>query len=201
LNSGGEEMSKSLGNYTTAQALLDQHPLTGRALRLLLLQTHYRKTMELNTEVMDQARRAIERLDAMARKATAAGIALDGSERDASTISAFTEVRDDDLGTPEGVAIVFETVRRANSSLDAAHVDAAALAATAIDLAGALGLRIDDGTATEANDHDEIDALVAARTVARETKDFAEADRIREELTSRGITLEDTPNGPVWRRG
>ncbi|MCP3933852.1 MAG: cysteine--tRNA ligase, partial [Actinomycetia bacterium] len=68
LNIGGEKMSKSLGNYTTVQALLDEHPLNGRALRLLLLQTHYRKTMELNTEVMDQARRAIERLDAMARK-------------------------------------------------------------------------------------------------------------------------------------
>ena len=202
LNIDGEKMSKSLNNYTTIQSLLDEHPLNGRALRLLILRTHYRKTMELNGEVMDQARRAIERLDAMARKAVAAGVALDGPDRDDAVTATFTEVMDDDLGTPEGVAAMFETVRRANSALDAESDEAPRLVASAVDLAGALGLRIETSAAGDGGtDDDEIDALVAARTAAREAKDFAEADRIRDELTARGIVVEDTPSGPIWRRG
>ncbi len=199
LNIGGEKMSKSLDNYTTVQALLDEHPLNGRALRLLLLQTHYRKTMELNPEVMDQSRRAIMRLDAMARKATGAGIVLDGDARDDAVLDAFIAAMDDDLGTPEGVAAVFETVRRANAALDAGDAEAGPLVATAVDLAGALGLRIDDGS-RQLGDATEIDALVQAREAARGAKDFAEADRLRDKLTELDIVVEDTPNGPVWRR-
>ncbi len=199
LNIGGEKMSKSLDNYTTVQALLDEHPLNGRALRLLLLQTHYRKTMELNPEVMDQSRRAIMRLDAMARKATGAGIVLDGDARDDAVLDAFIAAMDDDLGTPEGVAAVFETVRRANAALDAGDAEAGPLVATAVDLAGALGLRIDDGS-RQLGDATEIDALVQAREAARGAKDFTEADRLRDKLTELDIVVEDTPNGPVWRR-
>jgi len=204
LNIGGEKMSKSLGNYTTIQALLDEHPDNGRALRLALLQTHYRKVMELNPDVLAQSREGLKRLDAMARKAIAAGVALAGPDRDIDAVDAFTAAMDDDLGTPEGVATMFETIRRANAALDAGHESAAALVATAIDLAGALGLEVgDDGLGAGGGDggDPEIDALVAARTEARAAKDFAEADRIRDELAALGITVEDTPNGPVWHRG
>jgi cysteinyl-tRNA synthetase len=200
LNIGGEKMSKSLGNFTTVQELLDEHPLNARALRLLLLQTHYRKTMEINAEVMDNARRAIERLDAMARRADAAGVDPAGAELDPTAVAAFREAMDDDMGTPEAVAVIFETLRRANAALDDGRADAAAsLVATVYDLAGALGITIgadDTGSA----DDTEIDALVAARTEARAAKDFAEADRLRDELTARGIVVEDTANGPVWHR-
>ncbi len=203
LNIGGEKMSKSLGNYTTIQALLDEHPDNGRALRLALLQTHYRKVMELNPGVMEQAREGVKRLDAMARKATGAGVALDGPDRDPDAVAAFTAAMDDDLGTPEGVATMFETIRRANAALDAGDESAGALVATAIDLAGAMGLDIDPGGLGAGGDDGgdpEIDALVAARTEARTNKDFAEADRIRDELTALGVVVEDTPNGPVWHR-
>ena len=119
--------------------------------------------------------------------------------RDADAIGAFTEAMDDDLGTPEGVATMFETIRRANAAIDSGDATAASLVATAIDLAGAMGLTV--ASDEPAGDDDaEIDALVAARTEARGTKDFAEADRLRDELTARGIVVEDTPNGPVWRR-
>ncbi len=198
LNIGGEKMSKSLGNFTTIQALLDEHPLNGRALRLLLLQTHYRKTMEINADVMAQARGAIERLDAMARKADGAGLDLADAPLDDAAVAAFREAMDDDMGTPEAVATIFETVRRANAALDAEDPAAPSLVATVFDLAGALGIAI--GTAEEADGDDEIDGLVAARTAAREAKDFAEADRLRDELMARGIVVEDTPNGPVWHR-
>ena len=198
INIGGEKMSKSLNNYTTIQSMLDEDPDNARALRLALLQTHYRKTMEINPEVMAQAREGVKRLDAMARKAGGAGVALDGAERDADAVAAFIDAMDDDLGTPEGVATMFETIRRANAALDAGDDSAAALVATAVDLAGAMGLTVGDDAAGE--DNAEIDALVAARTQARADKDFAEADRIRDELTARGIVVEDTPNGPVWHR-
>ena len=199
LNIGGEKMSKSLGNYTTIGALLDEHPDNARALRLALLQTHYRKVMELNTGVMEQAREGVKRLDAMARKATSAGVALDGAGRDTNAIAAFTAAMDDDLGTPEGVATMFETIRRANAALDADDDDAAALAATAVELAAAMGLEV-QGVEPAGDDDAHIDGLVAARTQARADKDFAEADRIRDELTKMGIAVEDTPNGPIWHR-
>ena len=153
LNIGGEKMSKSLGNFTIVQDLLDEHPLNARALRLLLLQTHYRKTMEINADVMDQARGGVERLDAMARKAGAAGVDPVGAPLDDAAVRAFREAMDDALGTPEAVATI-----------------------------------------------SEIDALVAARTAAREAKDFTEADRLRDELAARSILVEDTPTGPVWHR-
>ena len=199
LNIGGEKMSKSLGNYTTVQALLDEHPLNGRALRLLLLQTHYRKTMELNPEVMDQARRAVERIDAMVRKAHHAGLVINGSDRDQSAVDGFVRAMDDDLSTPEAVALVFDLVRRANSALDAGDDYGTILVTTAIYLARALGLRIGD-PAPGGNHNTEIDALLAARTTARANRDYVAADRVRDELTAQGIVIEDTPNGPVWRR-
>ena len=71
LNIEGTKMSKSLGNYRTVAEMLDEHPLNGRAFRLLVLQTHYRKTMEVNAELMASARSAVRRLDAMARRAAA----------------------------------------------------------------------------------------------------------------------------------
>jgi cysteinyl-tRNA synthetase len=192
-------MSKSLGNFTTIQALLNEHPLNGRALRLLLLQTHYRKTMEINADVMAQARAAIERIDAMARKANAAGVTADGPERETTTVDTFRAAMDNDMGTPEAVATIFETVRRANAALDAGD-DAAVLVATVHDLAGALGMSVGATTITGGDDA-EIDGLVAARTEARATKDFAEADRLRDDLTARNIIVEDTNSGPIWHRG
>ena len=94
---------------------------------------------------------------------------------------------------------MFETIRRANAALDTAGDDAARLVATVIDLAAAMGLEPRTTTGASGDDA-EIDAMVAARTVARDARDFAEADRLRDELSARGITIEDTPNGPVWHR-
>jgi cysteinyl-tRNA synthetase len=198
VNIGGEKMSKSLGNYTTVEALLDEHRDNARALRLALLQTHYRKTMEINPEVMAQARAGLERLDAMGRKAVAAGVPTDASERDAPAVTAFVGAMDNDLGTPEAIATVFETIRRANGALDAGSEEAAVLVATALDLAGALGLFLET-TGRDGTDR-TIDDLVAARTQARTDRDFAEADRIRDQLTELGVVVEDTPNGPIWHR-
>ena len=197
LNIGGEKMSKSLGNYTTIAALLDEHPDNGRALRLALLQTHYRKVMELNPTIMEQSRDGVKRLDAMVRKAESSGVPITSEERDSTAIEAFTAAMDNDLATPDAVATMFETIRRANGALDTETPDASVLVATALDLAGALGLAVASGD--DGGDAD-IDAMVAARTEARANKDFAEADRLRDELETLGIVVEDTANGPVWYR-
>ncbi len=198
LNIGGEKMSKSLNNYTTVRNLLDEDPLNARALRLLLLQTHYRKTVEINTEVLSQAREAIKRIDAMTRKALGAGLTLDAPERDEDARTAFAAAMNHDFGTPEAMALVFELVRRANGAIDAGE-DATALVATVAELAGALGLPLQGAGESAAGD-DAIDELVAARTAAKANKDFAEADRIRDELNAMGVTVEDTANGPIWHR-
>ena len=112
-------------------------------------------------------------------------------------VAEFIDAMEDDLGTPKAMATVFDLVRRANAALDSGDADAATVAATAIELAGVLGLRLRSGT----DDTDpEIDALVARRTEARAAKDFAQADAIRDELQAMGIEVEDTAAGPVWRR-
>jgi cysteinyl-tRNA synthetase len=104
---------------------------------------------------------------------------------------------DDDFSTPAAVGAIFDAVADANRAHDAGeHERAASLAATVSDLLGVLGLKI----GTERAADDEIDALVARRDEARRTRDFAEADRIRDELAARGITLEDSAGTTTWHR-
>ena len=138
-------MAKSLGNYRTVAELLDEHPLNGRAFRLLVLQTHYRKTMEVNAELMASARAAGERLDALARRATVLNIppeSVGADDLDESAVNAFHAAMDDDLGTPQAVAVIFDTRRKANAAIDAGTEDAATLALTARELAKALGIYV-----------------------------------------------------------
>lgn len=199
VNIGGEKMSKSLNNFKTVRELLDEDPLNGRALRLVLLQTHYRKNLEINTKVMSVARESLKGIDAMARRADNAGIDRSFAARDVDSIDKFRTAMDHDFGTPDAMATVFDLVRRANTAIDAEAPDAPALALTAIELANALGLAV--GESAEAGEDDaEIDALVAQRTEAKAAKDFATADQIRSDLAERGITVEDTADGSHWYR-
>ena len=124
--------------------------------------------------------------------------AADESLLDSDTIGTFNDEVDDDLATPSGIAIIFETVRQANAAIDAGEaMRAESLVATVHAMCGAFGLSLDRrDTETDT----EIDSLVAAREAARGARDFAAADRVRDELMARGIVLEDTPTGPVWRR-
>ncbi|MEW6471688.1 MAG: cysteine--tRNA ligase [Actinomycetota bacterium] len=202
VNVGGEKMARSLGNFTTLEEAVDSHG--PRALRLLVLQTHYRSNMEMGPENVAVAAEALGRLDALARRARTAGVErlhLDRSELDPETLAAFNAALDDDFNTPAALAAVYEAVRRANLAIDAGGgTEAGRLVSTVHALTGALGLELDDGSVTGEGD-DEINALVEARNAARKAKDFPEADRIRADLAARGITLEDTPSGTIWHRG
>ena len=102
---------------------------------------------------------------------------------------------DNDLGTPDALAIIFEAISAGNSAIDNKdEISASTSLATVTELLDVLGL-----SQIKAGSNAEIDALLSDREKAREDKNFAEADRIRDELQLKGIEIEDTPNGPIWR--
>jgi cysteinyl-tRNA synthetase len=192
---GGDKMSKSLGNFTTVvEALADYD---ARAIRLAMLQTQYRRAADLGPTELTAATKAIERLDALFRRADAAGVPLD-AKADTAIVQQFRHAMDDDFDTAHALAVVFEAARDANRSIDDADLDRAAASVQAVrELLGVLGLDV-QAFGTEADT--EIDALVRERDDARAGRDFARADAIRDDLTARGIKLEDTPGGTIWHR-
>jgi cysteinyl-tRNA synthetase len=192
---GTEKMAKSLGNFTTLKDALDAHG--PRAMRMAVLQTHYRSPVEIGDRELGAAGEAVARLDALARRARVAGISTD-APLDEDAAAEFRAAMDDDFGTPEAMAVVFRLARDANSAIDEGDAERAASGLLTVrELAGALGLELDDGGGAE---DAEIDAMVQRRNEARSARDFAEADRIRAELAGRGVTLEDTPTGTAWHR-
>ncbi len=200
---GGEKMSKSLGNFTTLAEALDAHG--PRAFRLAVLQSHYRKPMDLGPTELEAAKKGVERFEAMLRAADAAAIEHVGAPLADQYVAKFRDSMDDDFNTPLAMGAVFEAVRDANRAISGGDtVRAASLIATVQELTGALGLDLAAADAPAAAGDvagdAEIDQLVRARDEARAARDFTRADALRDELTARGITLEDTPSGTVWRR-
>jgi cysteinyl-tRNA synthetase len=197
---GGDKMSKSLGNFTTVdEALAD---FDARAVRLAMLQTHYRRAADLGPTELTAAAKAIERLDALFRRADASGIAA-GSTADVETLDRFRAAMDDDFDTAHALAVLFEAARDANRLIDDGDDARARSIVTAIrELIAVLGLDLDDAAPAvdDEGDDDAIDALVRERDDARAAREFARADQIRDELAARGIKLEDTPGGTIWHR-
>jgi cysteinyl-tRNA synthetase len=190
---GGEKMSKSLGNYTSLVDLLER--TDARAYRLLVLQSHYRTPLEVTPATITAAEAALERLDALARRFA---LGTGTEELDDEAVARFRRAMDDDLDTPVAMRVVFELLRRANATADEGETDRARrLAATVVELAGALGLEL--GGAEDVVD-DESAALVERRDAARRARDYAAADALRDELTARGWVVEDGPDGTSIRR-
>jgi cysteinyl-tRNA synthetase len=187
----GEKMSKSLGNVSN---LLDLIALYDpRAYRMVLLQSHYRSPVKITQENVDGAVKALAGLDAFAARAAS----LPNHAPDAATIDAFRAAMDDDLDTPKATALLFDTVRAANSAIDAADIDRAApLAAAAHEIAATFGLELKGAVEVP----DDVAAKAAALDAARGAKDFAAADALRAELQAEGWTVETTKSGTTVRR-
>jgi cysteinyl-tRNA synthetase len=202
-----EKMSKSLGNVYNVQDVVNQG-FRPSALRYLLLSSHYRKQLRFSWDTLHQADEALRRLaDLVTRLDTVAG-----GERHADIGDALTRARHDfdaaleaDLNTSAGLAVAFDLVRTLNTAIDEGRLgaddaaDARALFAHVDGVLGVLSLRRQED-ARPPVDPAEIERLIEQRQAARRRRDFAESDRIRDDLAGRGILLEDGPGGTRWKR-
>jgi cysteinyl-tRNA synthetase len=195
-----EKMSKSLGNFFTIREVLTRYD--PEVVRFFLVRPHYRSPVNYSDQHLDDARAGLTRLYTALRDAgTAAQPAPGAIDWNNPYAARFRAAMDDDFNTPEAVAVLFELASEVNRTRTAR--DAALLRA----LGGVLGLLERDpvaflqaGSAGGELTPAEIEALIAQRTAARKAKNFAEADRIRRELESKGVVLEDKPSGTIWRR-
>lgn len=189
----GEKMSKSLGNVKNLLDLAEQYD--PRAYRLLVLQSHYRSPIEVTDATMGERGVAMGRLDTFARRTASLG-----GEADAVILDQFRASMNDDFDSPAATDLLFRQVREGNSLLDSGDTDrAGVIAATVREIAGALGLELDDGSGADDTPADVL-ARVAARTEAKTARDFATADALRDELLAEGWIIEDSAAGPTVRR-
>jgi cysteinyl-tRNA synthetase len=192
-----EKMSKSLGNFFTIREVLKKYD--PEVVRFFILRAHYRSPLNYSDQHLDDAKHALDRLYTALR-----GVEAEVGEIDwAQPLNArFRDAMDDDFNTAEAIAVLFELANELNKSRSAET------ASQLKRLAGLLGLlerNAEDYLQAEqiAGDGfspDEIERLIAHRLAARASKNFAEADRIRNELLENGIVLEDGPQGTIWRR-
>jgi len=194
LDMAGEKMSKSLGNVLLVHELVEQFP--GEAIRWALLSAHYRQPLDWTTELVDQARRSLDRLYGALNRARDVAAAAD-----AEPPEAFLEALNDDLNTPRAFAELFAlaSTLETGSPAEKASAKGALLAA-----GGLLGLLQADPERWFQGGADEelkakVEALLAARTEARKAKDWPSADRIRDELTALNVVVMDGPEGATWR--
>jgi cysteinyl-tRNA synthetase len=205
----GEKMSKSLGNFLTVQDILAKGPWAGEAFRLLLLRTHYRAALDYTEAALHEARAELDDFYAMlARPAPPAAAppamvawALQPLHDDLNTPLALARLRD--LRTLENVASVGGSAAAVHARTPAPWMPAPGEARAAVLEAGAvLGLPRHDPARWRQGDadRDAIEAAIAARLAARRARNWAEADRIRDELKAQGVVLEDSASGTTWRR-
>ncbi|MCC8357912.1 MAG: cysteine--tRNA ligase [Oscillospiraceae bacterium] len=208
INVDNKKMSKSLGNFFTVREAAAVYGYD--CIRLFMLMSHYRSPLNYSAEILEQAQAALDRLktakenlDFFAEK----GRAEPMTETDEAFVKGlqkyrqrFIEVMDDDFNTADAISVIFELVRDVNATVSPASDPTKALAAACrdifLELCGVLGIPFGQAESLD----QEIEEKIAARQAARKAKNWAEADRIRDELKAAGIVLEDTPQGVKWHR-
>ncbi|MFN8015934.1 MAG: cysteine--tRNA ligase [Acidimicrobiia bacterium] len=194
LNISGEKMSKSLGNFITLSDAISAHG--PRALRLFMIQTHYRTQMEISDESLSAAKSALDRFDVFIRRCNNLEVQQD-SQIDEGTQKKFVGIMANDFSTPQALALVFEIIRETNILLDKNEIEkVGTLYRTVVELMNVLGINVEI-ISTEI-DEGWIKEKIQERNNARDQKDFTTSDAIRDELAQHGVILEDTKEGTTW---
>lgn len=185
-----EKMSKSLGNFFTVREILERYQ--PEVVRYFMLTSHYRSPLNYSDQELDAAKQALTRLYTALR-----GFNITNSELDNEYNKRFHAAMNDDFNTPEAIAVLFDLVKEVNKT------QSTELAGQLRQLASILGLlqaapeEYLHGNTIEAA---EIEKQIAERNAARDNRDWATADRIRDQLTEQGISLEDGAQGTIWRK-
>ncbi len=207
INVDNKKMSKSLNNFFTVRDVAKQYGY--EAIRFFLISSSYRSPINYNAEIIEQGIAALDRLynceSALTFASQSGGDGSADEALKASLVSRreqFIEAMDDDMNTADAISAIFELVKDINVALRDNGLSAA-MCREALDafheLTDVLGLLYE--RKSQAGDDDaEIEALIEARTAARKEKNWAESDRIRDELKARGIVIEDTAQGVRWHR-
>lgn len=209
LNVDNHKMSKSLNNFFTVRDVAKEYDY--EVIRFFMLSVHYRNPINFGKDLMEQAKSGLERmytcLDNLAfLKSKAQDSAMNAQEMElANQLNRYKEkfmaAMDDDLNTADAIAALFDMVREINGNITAASNGSVTLIDLAANMMKELGnvLGILQKSRQDSLDS-EIEALIAERQQARKDKNWAAADRIRDQLKEMGIILEDTPQGVKWRR-
>jgi len=194
----GEKMSKSLGNVRLARDLLAEHG--GETVRLALLTAHYRQPLDWTDQLVVESKQKLDRMYGALRDAGVGGELTHAPA--APPPAGLLAALEDEINTPEAIAELFNVVRATNRATE--PLEKRALAESLRAGAWLLGLLTQDPArwfaAVGGSDDAEVDSLVKQRDAFRKERNFAEADRIRRELTERGIVIEDAAGGARWRR-
>ena len=210
VNVDGEKMSKSLGNFFTIRDIVKSYPYN--VIRFFILLGHYRMPINFSDQLLESAKTSLERIstcvnnvDFLLGNGGVKPAPADGDDKFLASVEAaaesFVAHMDDDLNTADAITDIFNLVKVTNTGATADDVSGEALKVAADkirELTGVLGIEL-FGTEEEEIPAD-ITELVEARTAAKKAKDFAEADRIRDELKAKGYIVKDTPNGPQVER-
>ena len=204
INVDNVKMSKSLGNFKTVRDVANVYGY--EPIRYLMIASHYRKPINYSIDVIEQCKASLERLYNCKENlenyiATASGdeLSVSAKAKCEAKKAEFISAMDDDFNTADALAAVFELVREANTAVNekASKADAECYLDMFGELTKVLGLVYND----KKDDLDEqVEALIEQRTKARAEKNWAEADRIRDELKAMGIILKDTPQGVTWTK-
>ena len=195
-----EKMSKSLGNFFTVREILKLYQ--GEEIRYFVLASHYRSPLNYSDQLLDTARSSLTRLYNALRGLDVPAL----TTADDEAVEAFNKAMDDDFNTSEALAVLFDLANQVNKLREDDHEAAVQKAGVLKYLANVLGLLEEDaevylqGGAGDDDDTEQIETLIQQRIDARTNKDWAEADRIRDELTTMGIELEDKDGKTIWRR-